>query len=164
MAERSQASPAVPTFAAFSSGRALAARATLAAFTTLATLAWTVTATAGRASAGTPAAPGTIAAPGTAAAEDPTRMNDIAESYVKLVLAVGQHDANYVDAFYGPAEWKQAAEAAGKRPLPDLLAEARRLLAALPALPALAPLAPIAPLGALPVPGSVADAADELPR
>src|SRR5579864_9185261 len=130
MAERSQASPAVPTFAAFSSGRALAARATLAAVT------WTVTATAGRASAGTPAAPGTIAAPGTAAAEDPTRMNDIAESYVKLVLAVGQHDANYVDAFYGPAEWKQAAEAAGKRPLPDLLAEARRLLAALAALPA----------------------------
>jgi hypothetical protein len=36
-------------------------------------------------------------------------MNTIAERYVKLVLAVGQHDADYVDAFYGPAEWKTAA-------------------------------------------------------
>ncbi len=81
------------------------------------------------------------------AAEGPTPMNRIAESYVKLVLAVGQHDANYVDAFYGPAEWKEAAEAAGKRPLPDLLAEARTLLAALSA--------------AGPDAG---DSADELPR
>jgi len=86
------------------------------------------------------------------AAEDPAPMNRIAESYVKLVLAVGQHDANYVDAFYGPAEWKQAAEAAGKRPLPELLAEARSLLAALAALPA------------LPEPEPMADSADELPR
>jgi hypothetical protein len=68
-------------------------------------------------------------------AEDPTRMNSIAESYVKLVLAVGQHDANYVDAFYGPAEWKQAAEAAGKRPLAELRAEARSLLDKLGSLP-----------------------------
>jgi hypothetical protein len=36
-------------------------------------------------------------------------MNTIAEQYVKLVLAVGQHDADYVDAFYGPAEWKTEA-------------------------------------------------------
>jgi len=85
------------------------------------------------------------------AAEDTTPMNRIAESYVKLVLAVGQHDANYVDAFYGPAEWKQAAEAAGKRPLPDLLAEARALLAALAASP-------------VPDAAGAADAADELPR
>jgi len=173
MAERSQTSPAVPTFAAFSSGRAPAARATLAAFatlTTLAALAWTaavpataVTATAGRASAGTPAARGTVAAPGTAAAEDPTRMNDIAESYVKLVLAVGQHDANYVDAFYGPAEWKQAADAAGKRPLPELAAQARALMAALAALatpPAHAtPPAPPHNAAAAPAPGPAPGAA-----
>jgi hypothetical protein len=93
-------------------------------------------------------------APPGVVAEDPTPMNRIAESYVKLVLAVGQHDANYVDAFYGPAEWKQAAEAAGKRPLPDLLAEARALLAA---------------LAAAPVPGAAgaagpSDAVDELPQ
>ena len=39
------------------------------------------------------------------AAQPATPMNTIAEQYVKLVLAVGQHDADYVDAFYGPAEW-----------------------------------------------------------
>ncbi len=36
------------------------------------------------------------------------KMNDIAEGYVKLVLKVGQYDQNYVDAFYGPVEWKPA--------------------------------------------------------
>src|SRR5918994_151162 len=46
-------------------------------------------------------------------------MDKLAEQYVKLVLAMGQHDADYVDAFYGPAEWRTQAEAA-KRPLADL--------------------------------------------
>lgn len=54
-------------------------------------------------------------------------MNSIAERYVQLVLAVGQHDPNFVDAYYGPPEWKAAAEAAGKRPLDELRAEAERL-------------------------------------
>ena len=47
-------------------------------------------------------------------APDPLR--PVAEQYVKLVLAVGQHDGDYVDAFYGPAEWRTEAEAA-KKPL-----------------------------------------------
>ena len=34
---------------------------------------------------------------------------DVAERYVKLVLAMGQHDASYVDAYYGPPAWQQAA-------------------------------------------------------
>jgi hypothetical protein len=34
----------------------------------------------------------------------------LAESYARLVLAVGQHDPDYVDAFYGPPEWKEQAE------------------------------------------------------
>ena len=38
-------------------------------------------------------------------------MRHVAERYVRLVLAVGQHDADYVDAFYGPPEWRKAAEA-----------------------------------------------------
>ena len=29
-------------------------------------------------------------------------MNALAERYVRLVLALGQHDADYVDAYYGP--------------------------------------------------------------
>ena len=37
-------------------------------------------------------------------------MDGIAERYVKLVLALGQHDADYVDAFYGPVQWKVDAE------------------------------------------------------
>jgi len=34
------------------------------------------------------------------------KMNIIAENYVKLVLNVGLHDPGYVDAYYGPVEWK----------------------------------------------------------
>lgn len=78
----------------------------------------------------------TLLLAGAARGTDQTGMSAIAESYVKLVLAVGQHDANYVDAYYGPAEWKAAAEAAGKRPLGELRAAAHELLGKLAALPA----------------------------
>jgi hypothetical protein len=37
-------------------------------------------------------------------------MNAEAEAYVRLVLALGQHDADYVDAFYGPPEWRDGTE------------------------------------------------------
>ena len=33
----------------------------------------------------------------------------VAERYVKLVLAMGRHDASYVDAYYGPPAWQQQA-------------------------------------------------------
>jgi len=59
-----------------------------------------------------------------APAGDP--LNPLAERYVKLVLAVGQHDADYVDAFYGPPEWRTAAEAA-KTPLAELTSSAEAL-------------------------------------
>jgi hypothetical protein len=36
-------------------------------------------------------------------------MDTIAESYVKLVLAVGQHDEDYVDAYHGPEAWRAEA-------------------------------------------------------
>jgi len=61
-------------------------------------------------------------------------MSDIAPAYVKLVLAVGQHDKDYIDAFYGPAEWKREAEAS-KRPLPEIASEASALIARLEAIP-----------------------------
>ena len=54
----------------------------------------------------------------------------IAEDYVKLVLAIGQHDGDYVDAYYGPPEWRKAAESA-KVPLADLGKRAVDLTAAL---------------------------------
>lgn len=56
-------------------------------------------------------------------------MDTIAERYVKLVLAVGQHDADYVDAYYGPPEWKPAA--GSKQPLDDIAREAASLRASL---------------------------------
>lgn len=30
-------------------------------------------------------------------------LNAVAEAYVKLALAVGHYDDNYIDAYYGPA-------------------------------------------------------------
>jgi hypothetical protein len=33
-------------------------------------------------------------------------MDKIAEDYVKLVLNIGQYDSDFVDAYYGPAEWR----------------------------------------------------------
>jgi hypothetical protein len=59
-------------------------------------------------------------------------MNDVAEHYVKLVLAMGQHDPAYVDAYYGPTEWKVEAEKS-KRPLTEIDADAARLLGELAA-------------------------------
>lgn len=57
-------------------------------------------------------------------------MEEIAQRYVKLVLGVGEHEAGYVDSYYGPEEWQAAVEADS----PDLAAlksEATALRAAL---------------------------------
>ena len=40
----------------------------------------------------------------------PPTMDNLAEQYVRLVLDIGQHDADYVDAYYGPKEWQEAAQ------------------------------------------------------
>ncbi|PMQ16660.1 hypothetical protein [Janthinobacterium sp. AD80] len=40
---------------------------------------------------------------------NPPLLADVAERYVKLVLAMGLHDASYVDAYYGPPAWRQEA-------------------------------------------------------
>src|ERR1700681_2858901 len=77
--------------------------------------------------AGTSAAPGPTPAP-----KDAFAMNRAAESYVKLVLAVGQHDVDYVDAYYGPPEWRAEAET-HKRPLAEVRTEAETLIAAISA-------------------------------
>jgi hypothetical protein len=54
-------------------------------------------------------------------------MDAIAESYVKLVLALGQHDPDYVGAYSGPPEWRPAA-GSEERPIPEIEADAARLL------------------------------------
>jgi hypothetical protein len=61
-------------------------------------------------------------------------MQDIARRYVELVLSVGQHDDGYVDAYYGPAEWKAAA-VARQASVATLREEATRLRDAVHALP-----------------------------
>jgi hypothetical protein len=65
-------------------------------------------------------------------------MNSLAEQYVRLVLAVGQHDADYVDAYYGPPEWRKEAEKQ-KLPLAEIASRAATLsgdIAAAPPVPA----------------------------
>jgi hypothetical protein len=70
----------------------------------------------------------------------PTAATDdaAAESYVRLVLALGQHDAAFVDAYYGPPEWRTAAEQQ-KLPLADINKRAAVLEVDLRRLPAIAP-------------------------
>jgi len=57
-------------------------------------------------------------------------MNSIAEAYVKLVLAMGNHDTDYVDAYYGPPEWKAEAQKT-KRTLAEIRKDADALIARL---------------------------------
>ena len=52
-------------------------------------------------------------------AQAPDPFLDIATRYVKLVLAVGQHDADYVDAYYGPPSLRNEADA-NKLALPEI--------------------------------------------
>jgi hypothetical protein len=64
-------------------------------------------------------------------AQAPTgAMNAVAERYAHLMLALGQHDPDYVDAFYGPAEWKTQA-GKEKKSLDAIGAEAAELIATL---------------------------------
>jgi hypothetical protein len=65
-------------------------------------------------------------------------IDKIAERYVKLVLAMGQHDADYVDAYYGPPEWKTQA-AGEQKPLDAIGTEAVQLRYDLGKVPAITP-------------------------
>ena len=58
-------------------------------------------------------------------------MNDIAERYVRLVLKVGQHDADYVDAYYGDERLKPAGAPAS---LESLAADAVAIRADMPSV------------------------------
>ena len=61
----------------------------------------------------------------------PSALDTIAESYVKLVLRIGLYDPDYVDAYYGPPEWKPApldSIQVKKLPYAELSREANALL------------------------------------
>ncbi len=49
-------------------------------------------------------------APDETPAVEPVGLDSMGEAFVKLALAVGQHDPAFVDAYHGPAEWAEAAE------------------------------------------------------
>ena len=66
----------------------------------------------------------TAAAPTRAAS--PGGIDAIARDYVSLVLELGERDDGYVDAYYGPAEWRAAAHA-NPRTLAQLAAATRTL-------------------------------------
>lgn len=59
------------------------------------------------------------------------RLDDVAERYVRLVLGIGLHDAAYVDAYYGPPEWRDEVESAAPT-LDALTREASTLESMLP--------------------------------
>ncbi|HVT43269.1 MAG TPA: hypothetical protein VMT00_02660 [Thermoanaerobaculia bacterium] len=46
----------------------------------------------------------------------PDTLDELAASYVKLVLALGLHDADTVDAYHGPASWRDKVEREGLTP------------------------------------------------
>ena len=62
-------------------------------------------------------------------------LDAIARDYVSLTLEAGTHEEGYVDAYYGPTEWKQAAEA-HPRSVTALAQAAANLQTRLTALPA----------------------------
>ncbi|HEX8192256.1 MAG TPA: hypothetical protein VF552_05095 [Allosphingosinicella sp.] len=67
------------------------------------------------------------------AAEPPAQQADsmdrIAEDYVKLQLLIGEKEEGYIDAFYGPAQWREAARGeAAAATLPQLSARVQALI------------------------------------
>lgn len=59
-------------------------------------------------------------------------IGQISDAYIRLTLEAGTHEAEYVDAYYGPAEL-QASAKANPRTLAELVAEARTLTASIDA-------------------------------
>jgi len=57
-------------------------------------------------------------------------VNELAQAYVRLVLALGLHDEDYVDAYYGPPSWRSEVEQAHPS-LAAILTRAQDLAAAL---------------------------------
>jgi len=49
------------------------------------------------------------------------------EEYVRLALAINEHLPGYVDSYFGPTQWTEAAKQAGKLPLHGLQERADRL-------------------------------------
>jgi hypothetical protein len=70
-----------------------------------------------------PAAPASVAAPAMS-------ITDISDAYIRLTLEAGTHEAEYVDAYYGPPALQTAAKE-NPRSLAQLIIETRVLTAAI---------------------------------
>ncbi|MGV3578757.1 hypothetical protein, partial [Brevundimonas sp.] len=76
-----------------------------------------------------------VAACATTPAPDPSgdSLDAVAEDYVHLILEIGEREPGYVDAYYGPAEWADAAKTS-PRDVPALIHGAASLTERLNAL------------------------------
>lgn len=64
--------------------------------------------------------------------KDVLTVDAVAERYVKLALKIGAYKADYIDAYYGPEEWKPSpADSGAVFPYEECRAEAATLLAGL---------------------------------
>lgn len=73
-------------------------------------------------------------APAPAADPSGDSLDAIARDYVALILEIGEREPGYVDAYYGPPEWQEAAKA-NPRTLPRLIQGAASLTERLNAVP-----------------------------
>jgi hypothetical protein len=55
-------------------------------------------------------------------------MDDISEKYVRLVLEIGQYNNDFVDAYYGPEEWKPIAPKSDSLPAKEFISRASALM------------------------------------
>jgi hypothetical protein len=67
-------------------------------------------------------------------------MDDIAERYVRLVLQVGQHDPNFVDAYYGDESWRPTGDPIALETLAAEVSQLKRDLDAVPPPPDRVPI------------------------
>lgn len=61
--------------------------------------------------------------------------DELGAAYVRLALQIEQHLPGYIDAYFGPPEWKAQAMRGGKLPLDQLKAQARELMQAVESQP-----------------------------
>jgi hypothetical protein len=54
-------------------------------------------------------------------------LNTIAEDYVKLILEIGLYDSDFVDAYYGPEEWKPTTKKLDTLPAKALIKSVSKL-------------------------------------
>ena len=59
---------------------------------------------------------------------NPTSIDVIAEDYVKLVLEIGQYDNAFIDAYFGPEEWKPTEPKSETLPLENFVQRANALI------------------------------------